>query len=88
MRTSFQTYIGRQSDLPLFQQNPKAKDALFFSTDSGIVYLLNEANEVIQVLGPEHTKETYVEKKTHLTNCKNCGAVLTSNKCEYCGTIY
>ena len=23
-----------------------------------------------------------------LTNCKNCGAVLTGNKCEYCGTQY
>lgn len=23
-----------------------------------------------------------------LTNCKNCGAVLHSNKCEYCGTEY
>lgn len=23
-----------------------------------------------------------------MTNCINCGAVLTSNKCEYCGTIY
>ena len=22
------------------------------------------------------------------TNCKNCGAVLTSYKCEYCGTEY
>lgn len=21
-------------------------------------------------------------------NCINCGAVLTSNKCEYCGTVY
>lgn len=23
-----------------------------------------------------------------MTNCKNCGAVLKSNKCEYCGTEY
>ena len=23
-----------------------------------------------------------------LTNCKNCGAVLHGNKCEYCGTEY
>lgn len=21
-------------------------------------------------------------------NCINCGAILTSNKCEYCGTVY
>jgi hypothetical protein len=27
--------------------------------------------------------------KSHkLTNCKNCGAVLHSNKCEFCGTEY
>ena len=25
---------------------------------------------------------------THPTNCKNCGAVLRSNVCEYCGTHY
>lgn len=23
-----------------------------------------------------------------MTNCKNCGAVLKGNKCEYCGTRY
>lgn len=23
-----------------------------------------------------------------MTNCINCGAILTSNKCEYCGTEY
>lgn len=23
-----------------------------------------------------------------LTNCKNCGAPLKSNKCKYCGTEY
>lgn len=23
-----------------------------------------------------------------MTNCKNCGAVLVGNKCEYCGTDY
>ena len=23
-----------------------------------------------------------------LTNCKNCSAVLTGDKCEYCGTQY
>lgn len=23
-----------------------------------------------------------------MTNCKNCGAPLKDNKCEYCGTVY
>lgn len=26
--------------------------------------------------------------KSYPTNCRNCGAVLHSNKCEYCGTEY
>ena len=26
--------------------------------------------------------------KNHPTNCKNCGAVLHSNICEFCGTEY
>ena len=29
-----------------------------------------------------------MDKTTPLTNCKNCGAILTSDVCEYCGTIY
>lgn len=27
-------------------------------------------------------------KKTHPRTCEGCGAVLTSNKCEYCGSEY
>lgn len=27
-------------------------------------------------------------KEIKLTNCKNCGAILTSYKCDYCGTEY
>ena len=23
-----------------------------------------------------------------MTNCKNCGAILKSSVCEYCGTVY
>lgn len=23
-----------------------------------------------------------------VTNCPNCGAIITSTKCEYCGTIF
>lgn len=35
----------------------------------------------------------YVDVKTELTynkrtNCPNCGAVITSAKCEYCGTNF
>lgn len=28
------------------------------------------------------------EKKPVAQTCKNCGAPLRSNKCEYCGTVY
>lgn len=30
----------------------------------------------------------YLQKEKLPTNCKNCGAALTSNVCEYCGTHY
>lgn len=35
----------------------------------------------------------YIDVKTELTynrqtNCPNCGAVITSTKCEYCGTDF
>ena len=35
----------------------------------------------------------YIDKKVELTcnkftNCPNCGAVITSSKCEYCGTDF
>lgn len=32
--------------------------------------------------------QTCKHKQRKLTNCKNCGAVLHGNKCEYCGTEY
>lgn len=24
----------------------------------------------------------------NMTNCPNCGAVITGDKCEYCGTVF
>lgn len=34
-------------------------------------------------------KELYSNEQSNLpSNCKNCGAPLTSNQCEYCGTRY
>lgn len=26
--------------------------------------------------------------KSNMTNCPNCGAVITGDKCEYCGTLF
>ena len=34
------------------------------------------------------TLELQLQKEKPPTNCKNCGAVLNSNVCEYCGSIY
>lgn len=33
-------------------------------------------------------KELSNKQSDHPTNCKNCGAPLKSNQCEYCGTKY
>jgi hypothetical protein len=32
--------------------------------------------------------KAWKSRQPHPTNCKNCGAVLQSNKCEYCKTNY
>jgi Zn finger protein HypA/HybF involved in hydrogenase expression len=32
-------------------------------------------------------KDLKTDKKPKYTNCPNCGAVLESDKCEYCGSI-
>lgn len=82
-----------------YTNNPSACGALFV-TDTNKVYITNSANEIIEVTnGVNDTIDTmnelinYINKETtdckkHPTNCTNCGAVLTSNQCEYCGTIY
>lgn len=36
---------------------------------------------------PEDDSRQTISRK-HPTNCKNCGAVLHSNICEFCGTEY
>lgn len=41
---------------------------------------------------PKIHEEAYVkaDSKSHtkITNCPNCGAVITGPKCEYCGTRF
>ena len=43
-----------------------------------------------EYVGKARTAETAKreEEVMHPTNCKNCGAVLKSATCEYCGTTY
>lgn len=51
------------------------------------------ANETRRLCGfPEIHEETYVKAEsqshTKITNCPNCGAVITAPKCEYCDTRF
>ena len=48
----------------------------------------NKANEVIEVVDGKADNKLPTMHTPRPTNCKNCGAVLTSYKCEYCGTEY
>ena len=40
------------------------------------------------VLGNDSITHAPEKIKPKYTNCKNCGAPLKSDKCEYCGTFY
>jgi hypothetical protein len=61
--------------------------SIFLTSDTNKVYVLNQANEVIEVVNTDSNSKSHITH-TKPTNCKNCGAVLTSYKCEYCGTEY
>lgn len=67
------------------------KDAVFgdvvYKADTGQTLLYD--GQAWQNLGTFDDEP--VEKPTKITypsNCKNCGAVLKSHVCEYCGTHY
>lgn len=32
--------------------------------------------------------EYFSDSKNRITNCPNCGAIINSKKCEYCGTHF
>ena len=74
-----------------YTKNKNACGILFCSTDPNRVCITNVAGEIIEVVITNNTHPP-VEKPTNYekipTNCVNCGAVLISNQCEYCGTIY
>lgn len=71
----------------MYSDNYNAGSILLIS-DTNQVYVLNQANEVIEVVNTEGNNKPHIMHSQKLTNCKNCGAVLTSYKCEYCGTEY
>ena len=48
-------------------------------------------NELRKLLGLKPINEPcYMSTKTQnsLTNCPNCGAPITSDKCDYCDTVF
>lgn len=65
-----------------------AAGSILIASDTNQVYVLNEAQEIIEVVNAKDNHESHIIHEQHHTNCINCGAVLTSYKCEYCGTDY
>lgn len=49
-----------------------------------LIHLLNHCIEEWDISDVPTTKNMIPK----LTNCKNCGAILHSNRCEFCGTEY
>lgn len=62
--------------------------SILLTSDTNQVYVLNKANEIIEVVTTKENHSPRIEHSQKPTNCINCGAVLTSYKCEYCGTEY
>ena len=62
--------------------------SIFITSDTNQVYVLNEAQEIIEVANTKNNNHLHVAHEQRTTNCINCGAPLTSHKCEYCGTKY
>lgn len=67
--------------------NIKAYDVqtgdILFVMDTNELYVANKNKEYIKIQCYEQN-----HNRVRPTNCKNCGAVLTSYKCEYCDTEY
>ena len=57
-----------------------------YCADTNTVYVCATAGLWMQM--PDYPNHDLVERKQIPRNCKNCGAVLTSHQCEYCGTQY
>ena len=62
--------------------------SILITSDTNQVYILNKANEVIEVVSTEDNNKPHIMHSRRHTNCVNCGAILTSYKCEFCGTEY
>lgn len=55
-----------------------------------LTLLTREQASVINAIVEEAILKTENNRRPSInfTNCPNCGAVITSNHCEYCGTVF
>lgn len=79
------TFHGRSGD-----QLPRAAINFdeFHEMDTGRKYVFYNGNWTLFDHGWKREVTTAQVQKTYPTNCKNCGAVLHSQICEYCGSEY
>lgn len=72
-------YIGSK-----FVDNPKSGDVVTQGEDTFVFNgkYWDEIGKSSDLTTPQPKKITYP------TNCKNCGAIMKSCTCEYCGTTY
>lgn len=91
MKIATYSYFNDINNVRKYTNNPNARGILFCTNDTNRVYIVNATNEIIEVAATNNAHIPVEKPKNHEkipTNCVNCGAVLTSNQCEYCGTIY
>ena len=74
-------YYVANSIYSMKENDFKAGD-IVVTMDTNDLYTINEILEYVKI----HSESSC--NRDRPTNCKNCGAVLTSYKCEYCGTEY
>lgn len=46
-----------------------------------------DMTKYITIKSTDHTDLIFVNEPIH-TNCPNCGAIMESNHCEYCGSNF
>lgn len=73
----------RTSSIDLSSLNPTPGEIVYLM-DSDQLYISDSAG-CWKSLYKTHQNDC---KKSHPRTCEGCGAVLTSNKCEYCGSEY
>lgn len=83
-------YITQIKDLKEIRKytNNLAAGSILMTSDTNQIYVLNKANEVIEIVNQGNNNKPHIIHSKRPTNCVNCGAILSSYKCEYCGTEY